>query len=48
MVSKIPAVGKHVITAVSAAAKPEAAVVLNDKLALNIWAQPSRRSPNGE
>ena len=48
MSTKIPAVGKHMITAVSAAAKPEAVAVIAQKLDMNIWAQPSRKSPNGE
>lgn len=48
MVSKVPAVGKNVITAVSTVAKPEAVAVLNQKLEMNVWAQPSRKSPNGE
>ena len=39
--------GKHAITAVSSVAKPEAVAIINSKLDLNIWAQPSRRSPNG-
>ena len=48
MASKVPQVGKTAITAVSSVAKPEAAALLNSKLDLNIWATPSRRSPNGE
>ncbi len=48
MVSKIPAVGKNVVTAVSSVSKPEAMAVLNQKLDLNVWATPSRSSPNGE
>ena len=38
MVSKIPAIGKHAVTAVSSVVKPEALAVLNEKLDLNIWA----------
>ena len=48
MASRVPAVGKHAITAVSSVSKPEAAAVLTQKLDLNIWATPSRRSPNAE
>mgnify|MGYP000956149025 CR=1 FL=1 len=48
MVSKVPAIGKNAISAVSAAVRPEAVAVLNQKLDLNIWATPSRKSPNGE
>ena len=46
--SKAPALAKNAITAISTVAKPEAAAVLNQKLDLNVWAQPSRKSPNGE
>ncbi len=48
MVSKIPVVGKNAVTAVSSVSKPEALAVLNQKLDLNVWATPSRRSPNAE
>ena len=48
MVSRVPAVGKNAITAVSSVVKPEAAAVLNQKLDMNVWSQPSRSSPNGE
>ncbi len=48
MVSKIPAAGKNAVTAVSSVSKPEAMAVLNQKLDLNVWATPSRRSPNAE
>ena len=48
MVSKVPAVSKSVISAVSSVVKPEAVAVLNQKLEKNVWAQPSRRSPNGQ
>ena len=48
MASKVPSVGKTAITAISSVAKPEAAAVLNQKLDLNVWATPSRKSPNGE
>ncbi len=36
------------ITAVSLAVKADAVVVLNQKLEGNVWATPSRDSPNGE
>ena len=48
MVSKAPSLAKNAITAVSSAAKPEAVAVINQKLDMNIWATPSRKSPNGE
>ena len=48
MVSKAPALAKNAITAVSTVAKPEAVAVINQKLDLNIWATPSRCSPNAE
>ena len=48
MVTRVPAVGKHAISAVSSVAKPEAAAVLTQKLDMNVWAQPSRKSPNAE
>ncbi len=48
MVSKAPSLAKNAISAVSTVAKPEAVAVLNQKLDSNIWATPSRRSPNGE
>ena len=48
MVSKAPVVGKNAITAIATVAKPEAVAVINQKLDMNIWAQPSRKSPNGE
>lgn len=48
MVSKVPAIGKHAITAVSSVVKPEAAAVLTQKLDMNIWATASRGSPNAE
>jgi len=48
MASKIPVVGKNAITAVSTVLKPEAVAVLDDKLHHNIWATPSRSSPNAE
>ena len=48
MVSKAPQVAKQVITAISTVAKPEAVAALNQKLELNVWATPSRKSPNGE
>lgn len=48
MVSKIPVVGKNAVTAVSTCVKAEAVATLNQKLDLNIWSQPSRKSPNGE
>lgn len=48
MASKVPSVGKTAITAISTVAKPEAAAVLSQKLDLNVWATPSRKSPNGE
>jgi len=41
-------VAKQAITAISTVAKPEAVAVLNQKLELNVWATPSRKSPNGE
>ena len=48
MVSKVPSVGKNAITAVSSCVKPEAVATINSKLDLNIWATPSRSSPNAE
>ena len=48
MVSKVPSVGKNAITAVSSCVKPEAVATINSKLDLNIWATPSRNSPNAE
>lgn len=48
MASKVPAVGKTAITAVSSVAKAEAAAVLTGKLEMNVWATPSRASPNAE
>ena len=48
MVSKAPALAKNAITAVSTVAKPETAAVLTNKLDMNIWATPSRCSPNAE
>jgi hypothetical protein len=48
MVSKAPAVAKNAISAISTVAKPEAVAVLSQKLEMNIWATPSRKSPNGE
>ena len=48
MASKLPSVGKNAVTAVSSVVKPEAAAVLNERLNMNVWAQPSRKSPNAE
>jgi len=48
MVSKVPMVGKQAITAVSSVAKAEAAPALVQKLDMNVWASPSRGSPNAE
>jgi hypothetical protein len=39
---------KNVITAVSTAVKTDAVAVLTQKLASNVWATPSRDSPNAE
>jgi hypothetical protein len=47
MVSKAPALFRHSITTTATVVKPEALAVLNQKLELNMWAQPSRKSPNG-
>lgn len=41
-------VGKQAITAVSSVAKAESAPALIQKLDMNVWASPSRGSPNAE
>lgn len=41
-------ISKNIVTAVSRAVNSESALICSDKLALNVWAQPSRCSPNGE
>ena len=39
---------KNAVTAISRVVREETAVALNQKLVNNVWAQPSRSSPNGE
>ena len=39
---------KNVVTALSRAVKADAVAVLNQKLEGNVWATPSRDSPNAE
>ena len=41
-------ISKNAVTAVSRAVSAEAVAVVNDKLVHNVWATPSRCSPNGE